>query len=169
MSLNRGVDEEQVTHVHNGITTLPGQNELMSFAIIEINLEIIMQVKSEREKEISHDVTCRWEWEILPEELIYIWNNQTVLENKLTRWGQGASLLAQMVKNLPAMQETWIWSLGQEDHLEKDTATHSSILTWEIPWAGEAGGPQSKGSQRVGHNWVTNTHARTGGGSPTTR
>ena len=61
MSLSRGVDEEQVTHVHNGITTLPGQNELLSFAIIEINLEIIMQVKSEREKEISHDVTCRWE------------------------------------------------------------------------------------------------------------
>ena len=47
----------------------------------------------------------------------------------------GASLLAQMVKNLPAMQETWVQLLGQEDPLEKGMATHSSILAWRIPWA----------------------------------
>ena len=63
-----------------------------------------------------------------------------------------ASLVAQTVKNLPAMQETWIRSLGQEDPLEKGTATHSSLLVWEIPWMEEPGGLQSKGSQRVGHD-----------------
>ena len=62
-----------------------------------------------------------------------------------------ASLVSQMVKNLPAMQETWVCSLGQEDPLEKGMATHSSVLTWKIPWAEEPGGLQSMGSQGVGH------------------
>ena len=57
-----------------------------------------------------------------------------------------------MVKNLPAKQETWVGSLGQEDPLEKGKATHSSILAWRIPWTEEPGGLQSMGSQRVGHN-----------------
>ena len=60
-----------------------------------------------------------------------------------------ASLVAQMVKNLPAMQETWIRSLGQEDPLEKEMATHYSILAWKIPWTEEPGGVKSMGSQRV--------------------
>ena len=60
-----------------------------------------------------------------------------------------ASLVAQLVKNLPAMQETQVSSLGQKDPLEKEMATHSSILTWRIPWTGEPGGLQSMGSQRV--------------------
>ena len=60
--------------------------------------------------------------------------------------------MAQIVKNLPAMRETWIQSLGQEDPLEKEIATHSSILAWEIPWTEERGGLQSMGSQRVGYN-----------------
>ena len=66
-------------------------------------------------------------------------------------------LVAQMVKNLPAMQETRVLSLGWEDSLEKGMAIHSSILAWRIPWREEPGGPQSMGSQRVGHNWATNT------------
>ena len=57
-----------------------------------------------------------------------------------------------MVKCLPAMQEIWVLSLGQEDTLEKEMATHSSILPWEIPWAEEPGGLQSLGLQRVRHN-----------------
>ena len=57
-----------------------------------------------------------------------------------------------MVKNPPALWETWIRSLGQEDSLEEEMATHSSILTWRIPWTGETGGLQSMGTQRVGHN-----------------
>ena len=57
-----------------------------------------------------------------------------------------------MVKNLPAIQEPWVQSLGQEDSLEKEMATHSSILAWRILWAEEPGGLQSTGSQRVGHD-----------------
>ena len=57
--------------------------------------------------------------------------------------------MAQMVKNLPAMQEPWVLSLGQEDPPEKGMAMHSSILTWRTPWTEEPGGPQSMGSQRV--------------------
>ena len=60
--------------------------------------------------------------------------------------------MAQMVKNMPAMQETCIQSLGQEEPLEKGTATHSSILSWRIPTTGEPGGLQSMGSQRVGQD-----------------
>ena len=67
-----------------------------------------------------------------------------------------ASLVAQTVKNLPAMQETWVQSLGQEDPLEKGMATHFSILAWRMPWTEKPGGPQSTGSQNVKHDWVTN-------------
>ena len=62
-----------------------------------------------------------------------------------------------MVKNLPAKQETSVWSLDQEDPLEKGIATHSSILAWRIPWTEESGGLQSMGLQRVRHDWATNT------------
>ena len=57
-----------------------------------------------------------------------------------------------VVKNLPAKQEMWAVSLGREDPLEKEMATHSSILAWRIPWPEEPGGLQSMGSQRVGHD-----------------
>ena len=63
-----------------------------------------------------------------------------------------------MRKNLPAMQETQVHSLGWEDPLEESMATHSSILAWRISWAEEPGGLQSMGSQRDGHNLVTNTN-----------
>ena len=69
----------------------------------------------------------------------------------------GYSLVAQMVKNLPAMLETQVQSLGLEDPLGEDMATHSSILTWRIPRTEEPGGLQSMGSQRVGHDWAMNT------------
>ena len=64
----------------------------------------------------------------------------------------GASLVAQSVKNLPAVQETQVRSLGWEDPLEKEMATHPSILAWKISWTEEPDGLQSMGSQRVGHN-----------------
>ena len=60
--------------------------------------------------------------------------------------------MAQMVKNLPAMQETGVQSQGQEDLLEKGMATHCNILAWGIPWTEEPGGLQFMGSQRVGHD-----------------
>ena len=65
-----------------------------------------------------------------------------------------AFLVAKMVKNLPAMQKTQVQSLGQEDPLEEEMATHSSILAWRVPWTEEPGRLQSKGSPRVG---ATNT------------
>ena len=66
-------------------------------------------------------------------------------------------LVVQIVKHLPAVQETRVWSLGWEDPLEKEMATHSSIPSWRIPWTEESGGLQSMGSRRVGRHWATNT------------
>ena len=66
--------------------------------------------------------------------------------------------MVQMVKHLPTMLETWVRSLGQEDPLEKEMATHSSTLDWRIPWREEPGRLQSMGSQRVGHDWATSLH-----------
>ena len=68
------------------------------------------------------------------------------------------SLVAQMVRNLFAMLETWVWSLDQEDPLEKEAATHLNNLAWRIPWTEESGGLQSTGSQRVVHNWSDLAH-----------
>ena len=65
------------------------------------------------------------------------------------------SLVAQLVKNLPATWEAWVGSLGWEDPLEKGMATHSSILAWRIPWRVEPSGLQSAGLQRAGHDWAT--------------
>jgi len=65
--------------------------------------------------------------------------------------------MAQMVKNLPTMQKTWVQSLGQEDPLEKGEAMHFSIFAWRIPWTEEPGELQSMGSQRMGQDWSTNT------------
>ena len=68
------------------------------------------------------------------------------------RFESSASLVAQRLKRLPSMRETWVQFLGWEDALEKEMATHSSILAWRIPWTEEPGGLQSTGSQRVGHD-----------------
>ena len=67
-------------------------------------------------------------------------------------WGPRISLVAQTVKRLPAVSETRVRSLGWEDPLEKEVATHSSNLAWKVPWTEEPGGLQSMGSQRVGHD-----------------
>ena len=72
---------------------------------------------------------------------------------KFTQNGRDLNVIVvQMVKNLPATQETQVQSLGQEDPLEEGMATHSSILAWRIPWTDEPGRLQSMGSQRVGHH-----------------
>ena len=72
----------------------------------------------------------------------------------------GNSLVAQIVKNLPAVQETQVQSLGKEDHLEKAMATYSTILSWRIPWAVEPGRLQSTGPQSVAYDWETHTLVR---------
>ena len=66
-----------------------------------------------------------------------------------------------MVKNLPAMREMWVRSLGQKDPLEKEMITHSDILAWEIPWTEEAGGLWSMASKRVGDDSATKQQAKT--------
>ena len=103
-----------------------------------------------------------------------------LLNKSLVRWGwlaclivilgfrmdysQGwASLVAQMVKNLPAMQEIWVRSGIREDPLEKGVVTHSSILAWRIPWTEEPRGLQSPASQRVRQDWGTNTPSHSQG------
>ena len=87
--------------------------------------------------------------------LSIIFSSTTIWKHKF--FGTQTSLVAQMVKHLPMTQETWVRSLGWEDLLEKEMATHSSILAWKIPWKEEPGRLQSMGSQRVGHNWATFT------------
>ena len=74
------------------------------------------------------------------------------MTEQLTFMAFGASLVAQLVKNPPAMQETWVRSLGWEEPLEEGMASHSSILAWRLPWTEEPGGLQSMGSQRVRHD-----------------
>ena len=69
-----------------------------------------------------------------------------------------ASLVGQSVKNLPAMQETWVWFLGQEDPLEKEITTYSSILAWRIPWTEDPGRLQSMGSPESDMTWRLNHH-----------
>ena len=69
-----------------------------------------------------------------------------MISKKNSYW---ASLVAQLVKNLPTMQETWVRSLGQEDPLEKGRATHSGILAWKTPWTEEPGGLQSIGHKEL--------------------
>ena len=71
---------------------------------------------------------------------------------------KGTSVVACAVKKLPLMQEAWVPFLGQEDPLEKGMAIHSSILAWRIPWMEKHSGLQSRQSQRVGHDWMTNTY-----------
>ena len=75
-------------------------------------------------------------------------------------FGMGSSLVAQRIKHLPAMQETRVQSLGWEDPLEKEMATHTSSLAWRIPWTEEPGRLQFTGSQRVGHDLATSFHEK---------
>ena len=90
----------------------------------------------------------------------WVWSlglQESLEEGKTTHSSMLASLVAHSVNSLPAMQETQVQSPGEEIPLEKEMATHSSILAWRIQWTKEPGGLQSMGSQRVRHDWVTNT------------
>ena len=77
--------------------------------------------------------------------------------NSLPQKRHRASVVAQAVKNLPTMQDTWVQSWGREDLLEKGMASHFNILAWRIPWTEEIGGVWFMGLQRVRRNWVTST------------
>ena len=108
---------------------------------------------------------CRWEnqgterkgqFHAVTQQVSYRAGIRTQVLTHHSFWREArASLMAQRVKNPPAMQETqemWVQSLGREDPLEEEMATHSCILAWETPWTEEPGGLQSLGLQRVGHN-----------------
>ena len=92
-----------------------------------------------------------------------VWSSPLPVRNFFQKYflAHGPSLIpslgAQTVKNLPAIQETQVQSLGWEDPLEKGMVTHSSILSWRIPWTEEPGGLQPTESERVGHDWEMNT------------
>ena len=89
---------------------------------------------------------------LLPISLVFHRTNLIVKQHYNRDPSIGTSLVAQTVKHLPTMRETWVQSLGQEDLLEKKMATHSSTLAWKIPWMVEPGRLQYMGSQRVGHD-----------------
>ena len=102
---------------------------------------------------------CLTKYPITLKQLTWI-NSGRPLEDSViepSRWPCRASLVAQIVKNLAAMQESWAWYQGGEYPLEKGMTTYSSILAWEIPWTEVPGGLQYMGSLRFGHNWATNT------------
>ena len=82
----------------------------------------------------------------------YTKKDSATADSQVITGDMGASLVVQLVKNLPAVQKTQVRCLGWEDPLEKEIATHSSMLAWKISWTEEPGGLQSMGLQRVGHN-----------------
>ena len=84
--------------------------------------------------------------------IVSLWHNSPVPLLTLKNLPNGASLVAQRIKHLPAMQETWVQSLGREYPLEEEMVTHFSILAWKSPWTEKPGELQSMGFQRVGHN-----------------
>ena len=89
---------------------------------------------------MSQTRECLWSLSLVSENVFFFFN---------FLFYSRASLVTQSIKNLPALQETWVRSPGQEGSLEKEMATPSSILAWRIPWTEEPGGLQSMGSQRV--------------------
>ena len=101
---------------------------------------------------IGWSLCTSWNRDLTGSSLRVLWEWNKLI---LIHW---ASLVAQLVKSLSAVQQNWVWSLCWEDPLEKEKATHSSILAWRIPWTEEVGGLLSMGLRRVGHDWVTNTH-----------
>ena len=144
-----------------------------------MDLVIVTLSKISQRKTNSYDIAYMWHLKIWY-KWIYLQNRNRVtdVENKCMvakgerkgggiKWEFGidtytllwnrVSLVAQRAKNQPVVQETWVWSLDWEDPLEKQKATHSSILVWRIPWTEEPGRLQSMGSQKVGHDRATFT------------
>ena len=96
---------------------------------------------------------ANWQYNIQQPDVDYSFLNKKQTRKETKKWIKKNSLVAQTVKNLPAMQETWVRSLGWESALEKEMETHSSVLAWRIPGTGEPDGLPSMGSHRVGHDW----------------
>ena len=108
----------------------------------------------------THSSILAWRipWTREPRRLQSMWSQSQTWPKQISTGARtliSDSLVAQMVKNSPAMLETQVWSLGWEDPLEKEMTTYFSILAWEILWTAETDRLQSMGSHRVGHNWTT--------------
>ena len=105
-----------------------------------------------------YEVNCQVSFDELKERMlcaikIFLWNNSQFCYLVYGCFWFDSQTVVKMVKNLPAIPETWVQSLGQKDLLEKEMSIHSSILAWRFPWTEQPGGLQSMGSQRVGPNW----------------
>ena len=103
----------------------------------------------------SRDPLLGWPCTKYHQSWTILTGEESMIDNYTDTKGFKASLVAHMVKNLPIMQDAWVQSLGQEDPLEKEMATHSSILAWRIPRTEEPEGLQSMGSQNVRYDWLT--------------
>ena len=117
---------------------------------IYLNLHLPKNVQIQRQSPrvlIEKFIFPWWLWQIFLVSMCWIEINLFLIRV----W------VAQMVKNPPARQETWVQSLDWEDSLEKGIVSHYSSLAWRIPWTEEPGGLQSMGSQRIRHDWVVNT------------
>ena len=136
-----------------------------SFLTMSIEIELVIPLQYKRVPSWKRVLTSwmvsptRWTWVRVNSRRWWRTGKPGVLQSMGSqRVGHdlATSLVAQRVKHLPAMRETWVWKdLGQEDPLEKEMSTHSSIFAWRITWMEEPGGLQSVGSQRVGHEWAT--------------
>ena len=137
----------------------------MWFSLFEIS-GLCKSIEAESRSVVAW--ACMWDWGLnVNRHKRTFWGNKNVLQldygdgyktidlPKPSNFN-GLPLVAQTVKNLIAMWETWVWSLVWKDPLEKEMATHSSILAWRIPWTEEPGGLQPMGSKRVGDDWATN-------------
>ena len=98
-----------------------------------------------------------WSYKVIGPRFFFLhrWLSWYLMKRKSADFGVGASLVAQTVRNLPAIQETWVWSLGQEEPLEKEMTTCSSALAWRIPSAEEPGRLKSMGLKRFGNDLAT--------------
>ena len=119
------------------------------------DMVIIFYRESKKRKFCDNKLWCTMLCD--PFSTSWVWAWEQILKSHT--WAELMGFpVAQMVKNPSAMQEIWVWSLGQEDPLEKGMTIHLSILAWRIPWPEELGRPMRPMRwQRVRHNWVTNT------------
>ena len=156
-SINKDLEElkNKHTETNNTITeiknTLEGINSTISERISELEDKMV-KITSDEQNKLKRMKRTK-------DSLRDLWENIKHTNIQMIGVPEDCSLsslpnlpVAQMGKNLPAIQETWVRSLGREDPLEKEMATHSSILAWRIPWTEEPEGLQSTGSQRVGRD-----------------